>query len=486
MDFKTFIKDYNFKVISAIIALSFVLLMIFNLSPFTVSGQAIILFNLLIAGFIFGGILYKEKLGKDTFYLAVFVTFILTSIIIFRSPLFFANEYAHLIKIKNTKISDFIVDNPSQIRSVTRKMALVKANKILGIKVNGVEVSTQFQLDEGNVIKYKNNEYWLFSLEPSSFFSWLSNKKIPGYVLVSATDPNAKALFVQKSYTIGKSYLWNNIDRIGYFETFFAPTFIHFEIDENGNPYWIVVKEHYKFYGVLLYPESVRVVNAITGKTEYNGELKDAPKWIDKLFPEDITKDIIEYYGKYQKGFWNAITVMKNVMVPTNYHNKELWLIENKTNNHLMWFTGLTSPNKKDNSLINSIAVDTRNCVGYKINDMLGITDEEGAIEAIDSKLGANSIKWAAVLPMPVFMNNDFYWVASIVNKKSSIYQKEGLVKGNDITQVKFADSLQDAINNNSTIKSVSKKINKKVIFKKIDKIEHELQDLKKLVNKIN
>ena len=49
-------------------------------------------------------------------------------------------------------------------------MALVKANKILGIKVNGVEVSTQFQLDEGNVIKYKNNEYWLFSLEPSSFF----------------------------------------------------------------------------------------------------------------------------------------------------------------------------------------------------------------------------------------------------------------------------------------------------------------------------
>lgn len=85
----SFLKDYSFKVVSVIIALSFVFLMIFNLSPFTVSGQAIILFNLLIAGFIFGGIFYKEKLGKDTFYLAVFATFILTLIMIFRSPLFF-------------------------------------------------------------------------------------------------------------------------------------------------------------------------------------------------------------------------------------------------------------------------------------------------------------------------------------------------------------------------------------------------------------
>ena len=316
-------------------------------------------------------------------------------------------------------------------------MAIAKADKILGIKVNGVEVNTQFQLSDGAIIKYKGKQYWLFSLEPSGFFKWINNAEIPGYVLVSATDPKAKAVFVKKPYKIGNSYLWNNIYRVAYFKTGAAPVDIHFEINENGKPVWVVVKEKYAFVANQFVPDTVLLIDAQTGKTSAYAYNK-VPVWVDKTIPENIARNLIEYNSKYSNGFWNTIFAQTNMVIPTDYNGSELWLIENRKGG-LSWFTGLTSVNKKDSSLTSAIALDSKTLKAYRIMDANGVTDESGAIEAIDSALGANSIKWQPTLPMPVIINGKWYWVASIINKASHLYQGEGAVQGNDITNVVIA-----------------------------------------------
>ena len=417
------------------------------------------------------------KIGAGIFVFLIVLTII-------TSPLFFSKDYVNIIKVKEINSTDFIVNNPKQIRKVTRQMALIKVNKILGLKINGTEISTQFEITKGNIIKYHGKEYWIFPLTYSSVFSWFNNNNIPGYILVSATNPDAKAVFIKKSYKISTGYLWDNIKRVAYFKTLFAPFDYHFEIDEKGNPYWIVIKEYYKFYGHLLLPNEIYLINAKTGKTIHKN-IKNAPKWVDKLIPEEIAKDLIEYNGKYKNGFFNAVFTQRNVVIPTQYQGKELWLIENTKNPDLMWFTGLTSPNKKDNSLISSIALDAKSLTAYKFTDMFGITDEKGAIDSIDSALGANAIKWKAVLPMPLIINKNFYWVASIVNKDTNIYQKEGAVKGDDITKTVIANNLEEIIfklKENTNNKQIHTKNKRELILEKINKIEKELKELKKLV----
>jgi len=402
------------------------------------------------------------------------------------SPIFWAKKYASLIKVKEVNASDIVTNKIEKIRSVTKNMAIAKANKILGVKINGVEVNTQFQLSDGSIIKYKGKQYWVFSLEPSGFFKWISNAEIPGYVLVSATDPKAKAVFVKKAYKIGNSYLWNNINRIAYLKTGAAPFNIHFEIDESGNPVWVVVKLKYAFVANQFVPDKVLLINAQTGKTstyDYN----KVPSWVDKTIPEKIAQELIEYNGKYSNGFWNSVFTQRNVVIPTDYNGSELWLIENKKG-ELSWFTGLTSVNKKDNSLTSAIALNSKTLDAYKIIDANGVTDESGAIEAIDSALGANSIKWQPVLPMPLIINGKWYWVASIINTASHLYQAEGAVQGNDITNVIIAKDIKNLINkiksSNTTINNNvgSKAAKKRRILQKIEKMEKELQDLKEMV----
>jgi len=493
-----FLKKIDYKSVVLVMLLGLVIDVVFKISPFTVLGQLVIVFTLISYSFFKffqaenAGTEEKEEKEKrkavSNFFAAIFIFSIIFVFYILTSPMFWAKKYSNLLTIKETNASDFIVNNPDQIRSVTREMAFIKANKILGVKVNGVEVSTQFELDEGNIIKYKGQEYWLFSLKPSSIFSYFSNKEIPGYVLVSATQPNAKAIFVRKPYKIAKSYFLDNIELISYLKTLGAPTYIHFEIDEHGVPYWVIVAESYKFYGHLLWPKKVYLINAQTGETN-KYSTNNVPVWVDKIIEEEITTKAIEYYGKYKNGFWNAIFTQKNVVIPTQYNAKELWLIENTVNPDLMWFTGLTSPNKKDNSLVGAIAVDTKNFQAYYLKDMSGITDEAGAIQSIESALGANAIKWSAVLPMPLIINKNFYWVSSIINKDTHLYQKEGAVKGNDVTQVNIASSLKEIFkilstgnfNENNLIKN-SKKSKKALILQKINKMERELKELKELV----
>ena len=460
-------------------------------------------FSLVVAPFVFE---FREDFkGRCFFRSLVFLTgmsLILSAFILvfkfFNSPVFRAEDYANFLPVKREKFQKIIVEQPQRIRKVTEEMAVMKANKIMGREINGTQLSTQYELAKPSIIVYKNKEYWIFPLKYSGFFKWIANDSVPGYILVNATEPYKDPVFVKKPYKITANYFNTDIGLIAQFLTGFSPKYIHFEINEKGDPYWIVTKYGYGILFNLYDVSKVYAVNALSGKvseiTNSDGKIKKNFKWVDKIIGEKVNREYIENYGKYSKGFLNYLFVGKNVNVPST---KDLWLIETKIGK-LGWFTGMTSTSKKDNSL-NYMAVtkaDSVKPVLYVIQNVQGVTDENGAVEAINNALGANSIKWEAKLAMPFIINKKFYWVASIVSQ-NGYYVKEGAVKGNNITQVYIDDSLEKIIKDitalntkNETGKNIAaaesstiKKYSKKEILNQIQKIEGELNRLKRMVN---
>lgn len=470
----------NLRSIIAIPIISAILLFL-TVSPLTFTFWIILSFSFLFTEIVAVAIIDSNKgISKTAFTLAG-LSLLLLFLAFFNSTMFRANDYANALTIKDINASDIIVSNPSKIRKVTKEMALVKANKILGRQIKGIELNTQYELGHASIIMYKGKQVWIFPLEYSGLFKWMSNDTIPGYVTISAIDPDAKPVFVNKPFKMSPSaYLFQNVDRITFFEHGMTNNSRHFEIDENGNPYWVFTKMKYKILGNLFEPESVVLVNAVTAETkEYN--LKDVPKWVDKVIPSYLATEYIEYNAKYQKGFWNTQFANVNVLEPTVYNHHEVWLIENKLDGNLKWFTGLTSQNKKDNSLSSAIMVDTKSLVGYKIKNIQGITDESGATQSVSSKLGADGMRWKAVLPMPLYTNGLWYWTLSIVDKKSDIYQEAALVQGNDITKVYIGQDLpqaEDRIGGSS--KTANKGDTPKMkMLRLIDDLSNELENLR-------
>ena len=499
---KIFIQKYikrpftNFKAIKIFVIELLIIFFCFGLFDIPVMVSTVLITLPLIPLLNIIYLLYKDNISDEKAMnwnnastLAVWSFISIIIITFLSSPVFLAHKYGSLLKIENVKANKIFVENPDKIRKVSQKMAVVKANKILGVKIKGIELNTQFELSKGSIIKYKGKEIWVFPLQYSDSIKWLFNKNIPGYVIVSATNPDAKAVFINKPFKYSPSAcLLDNIKRIALIKNFLQSVSIHFEIDNKGNPYWVVSNLKYKFFGNLFKIASVDVVNAKTGKV-----LNDVPKWVDKTIPEWLADEYISYFGKYRhNSFWSYLFIGKNVFVPTNYHNRELWLIENKKDNGLKWFTGLTSQNKKDNSLTGAILMDTKSLKGYIIDDASGVTDEQGAINSIDAKLGANGVKWQSVLPMPFIINKKWYWTASIVDKNTNLYQKEGAVQGKNITNVYFGKTLKNIILNHIDVLNVINKkgkFNKRyVIYRikyKIRKIQKELKELNTLVNSL-
>ena len=124
----------------------------------------------------------------------------------------------------------------------------------------------------------------------------------------------------------------------------------NFEIDEEGNPYWIcpVLDKTIGLFGGTDVIGAI-IVDATTGEfkelsikdinenTEYN--------WIDRVYSSDLVIEQFDYYGKYGNGFWNSILAQKNVVASTDGHNyiakdDDVWL-----------YTGVTSVTS-DNSIV--------------------------------------------------------------------------------------------------------------------------------------
>ncbi len=313
------------------------------------------------------------KLITKLFALVVFVIF---AINIYSSPIINSEKYYNLLGEVQEK--DYATEVPeiddTKIPVVDQELAEKLGDKVLG---DDIGLGSQFTVGEYYFVSTADDLAWVAPLEPQSFFKWLQNRAgAPGYVYVSATNPNDVKLVknidgedIKLKYT-NNSYLFSEIKRHAYLNKnmFRAMTDFSFEIDDNGRPYWVITT-YEPTIGFSGYDtEGIIIVDAQSGETTYYDNINDLPDWVERVQPSNIVNQQVRSWGAYKNGWLNTIFAQNEMIQPTEGFGYVY------IDNEPYYYTGLTSI-KSDESTVGFMLINTRTkeSIFYKIN---GATEE--------------------------------------------------------------------------------------------------------------
>ncbi|PZO28025.1 MAG: hypothetical protein DCE86_12555 [Flavobacteriaceae bacterium] len=356
-------------------------------------------------------------------------------------PMFRSSAYQKLIgKVENgddlkNHIAPISLD---KIRVVDEELAMLLGEKIIGSQPS---LGSQAEIGEFTIQKVNDELYWVAPLLHTGFFKWYNNSKgTPGYVMVSATNErdvkliqniNGKPLKIKFQPS---AYFGSRIDRHVYFNGY-ATTGLedfNFEIDDAGNPYWIVTKYKKTIGFAGNDATGVLTVDAQTGEIkEYN--IDNTPLWVDRIQPISFVEEQLNDWGEYVHGYWNFSN--ENKLQTT----EGLTLVYGE-NHKSYWYTGLSSVGKEE-STVGFVLVDTRTkeTTYYKQS---GAT-EDAAQSSAEGKVQEKG--YHASLPIPYVINNIPTYVMTLKDD-GGLVKMFAMVSISDYTIVGVGNTMRETL----------------------------------------
>ena len=285
---------------------------------------------------------------------------------------FRAQSYSKLLTVTE---GDFAVDvaeiDFSSVPRLDADSAKNIATRTLG---NLSDYVSQFVIsDYSTQINYKGTPVRVTPLAYGDVIKWLKYTKegLPAYIIVDMTTQEGEAIRLENGgmrYSPSEHfnrYLLRHL-RFRYPTLMFdIPSF---EIDESGNPYWIVPVLD-KTIGLFGGTDVIgaAVVDAVTGEsvlvsTSLTGETKlptdkfvaDSEwQWMDRVYTANILDAQYNFYGKLSGGFINSILGQEGVKVTSSGYN---YLA---LNDDVYMYTGVTSISS-DQSIIGFVLLNQR------------------------------------------------------------------------------------------------------------------------------
>ncbi len=301
----------------------------------------------------------------------------------------------------------------SQIPIVDEELARKQADKKLG---EDLALGSRVELGDAAIQEVNGEIMWVIPLEHTDPFKWMKFHTVPGYITVSASNPN-KVNYVKtvdgedlKIAYSQSSCFGNNLKRHirneGY--TNVALTEYTFEIDDNGRPFWVVTTYSNKTVWANGEATGVVIVDAQTGETTFHG-VNDVPEWVDVVQPKEFIETQIDNWGDLVHGVlnWsNEEKTKKTDLTLTVYVDGDCY-----------YFTGMTSVGS-DESCVGFIMVNTRTKES-KICYMSGAT-ESAAMKSAEGLV--SDFGYKATEPLPLNVNGIPTYVMALKDE-------EGLIK---------------------------------------------------------
>ena len=261
-------------------------------------------------------------------------------------PIFRAQAYRELLTVNSGEFSQDISQiSFDEIPTLDRTSAEYLGDRQMGTLSDMV---SQFEYGgDSTQINYQGRPVRVAPVAYADLFKWLTNRGegLPAYVLVDMVTQEAQVVRLDEGMKYSFSEPLNrNIMRHLRFQ---YPTFMfstpRFEIDEDGQPWWIaprVVKTIGLFGGTDI--QGAVLCNAITGESQYYDEV---PSWVDNLYTPALIMQQYDYYGTLVNGFINSIFGQKDVTVTTEGYNYIA------INDDVYVYTGVTSANSDQSNL---------------------------------------------------------------------------------------------------------------------------------------
>ncbi|HEM5985192.1 TPA: hypothetical protein U2B44_001640 [Streptococcus suis] len=344
---------------------------------------------------------------------------------IFNSPIFRAKDYAAVISVTD---ADFKSDFPETDISKLALLDRASAEKIGDTYLGTIDKVSQFGIsDDYRQITIGQQPFRVSPLEYKSFWKWLSNHQdgIGYYVKVNQTTGKAELAKLSKSMHYSDSeYLFNDTMRhlrLQYPTTIFGKP--SFEVDDQGNPYYIATTYQPKFGLSSNDPTGAIVLDAVTGESkEYS--LADIPEWVDRVYSASNVISRVDHHYTYQNGFWNTIFSQTGVKHTTDSYNYI------SIGSDIYLYTGITSATA-DSSNLGFILVNmrTREITNYKLASATETAAQESAEGEVQEK------GYQATAPSLVKLADTAYYLVSLKDD-AGLVKSYALVDAEDYQQV--------------------------------------------------
>ena len=266
---------------------------------------------------------FKFHLSKAWSVPILLVLFAL-GINLFYSPVINANIYSKRITVQED--GDFVED-VSAVDFNSLPLLDKDSSSKLGDRVMGQmpELVSQFSVSElYTQINYNNRVVRVTPLEYNGVIKYFTNRSngVKGYITVDSVDGSTNLVKLEKGMKYVPSALFN--ESLYRKLRFQYPTAIfgeeNFELDEQGNPYWVVPVLKYKGIELLEDVKGAVILDPITGKSTYYS-VDEVPTWVDHVYPSSLLIEQANDWGKYRNGFINSIIGQKNVVATTTGYN---------------------------------------------------------------------------------------------------------------------------------------------------------------------
>lgn len=229
-----------------------------------------------------------------------------------------AGSYSKLLSIKDGDFASEVEEiSYNQIPMLDEDSAARLGSRKLGELADMV---SQFEiLPSYTQINYQGRPVRVTSLAYGDLVKWFTNRSagLPAYLIIDMVTQEAEVVRLDEGmkYTTAEHfgrYLPRHL-------RFHYPTYPVFEINEEGEPYWVcprMVKTIGLFGGTDI--QGAVLVNAVTGESQYYEEV---PNWVDHVYDANLIMEQYDYYGMYHNGFINSIFGQRDVTHTTEGYN---------------------------------------------------------------------------------------------------------------------------------------------------------------------
>ena len=322
------------------------------------------------------------------------LTVIIISAGIIGSTMFNATSYAKILKVDD---SDFTHDLSESVETDSIALMDTASARMLGDREIGAlsDVVSQFDVSNDYIqIDYNGKPVKVSALEYAGFFKWMNNKEgVKGYVTVDPVSMSASFEKSEGMKYIPSAYFLEDAKRHIWLK---YPTLmtenLHFEIDENGKPYYVasVIDKTISLFGGKTVSGCI-VLDPVSGEiVKY--DVADIPKWIDVVFYGDLICEQYNWYGMYQNGFINSLFAKKGCKQVTTYSSEDDASDETPISDYgyvakdgdIWIYTGVTSVNG-DSSNIGFLLANER--TGESRYYAIAGADEKSAMAAAEGEV---------------------------------------------------------------------------------------------------
>ena len=373
------------------------------------------------------------------------------------AQIFHAPAYSQIIQVEQVDSGDAILSE-KDAESIAL-MDTASAKQLGDREIGAIENFSAFNVsDEYVQLNIKEDAVKVAPLEYIGLFKWFSNRNegVTGYVSVSPTTMTADYVKLETGMKyIPSAYFHEDLNRHIHYQ---FPTLmygnIHFEVDEEGNPYYVssVFDKTIGVFGGEIVIGAI-ITDPVTGESEYY-DVAEIPQWVDYVFPGDLICELYNVAYKNINGFWNGTSFgantgcMQTTTIDTYSEDDEgEEVVEAGTDygyiakdGDIYVYTGVTSM-AADSSNLGFIMVNER--TGEYKYFAVSSANEQSAMNAAEGEV--QQYGYHASFPTLINVDNELAYIG-VLKDQSGLVKMYYMVNVKDYGKVVVSDSREGCV----------------------------------------